>query len=156
MQVDWELSKENFQPLKRGRKEVSKPVGLSEGKAEIESQRRQASEHSSENVGTCAICCGCLHRQFWQELELYDGGDPLEVWTRYATETRALHKTAVYTAGKMSQLIAAGSLNGRRRHFEVVVIKQSCCPFLSVVPESSRDMSNISPIFDTCDFGSSM
>ena len=44
MQVDWELSKENFQPLKRGRKEVSKPVCLSEGKAEIESQRRQASE----------------------------------------------------------------------------------------------------------------
>lgn len=45
MQTDWELSKENFQPLKRGRKEVTKPVGLVDNKAEIERQRRQVKQH---------------------------------------------------------------------------------------------------------------
>lgn len=41
MQTDWELSKENFQPLKRGRKEVNKPVGLLDDKTATERQRRQ-------------------------------------------------------------------------------------------------------------------
>ena len=40
MQADWELSKENFQPLKRGRKEVCKENSELCQKADAETQRK--------------------------------------------------------------------------------------------------------------------
>lgn len=40
MQAEWELCKENFQPLKRGRKEVCKQESKVCQKADIEAQRR--------------------------------------------------------------------------------------------------------------------
>jgi len=40
MQANWELSKENFQPLKRGRKEVCKEKVELCQKADAESQRK--------------------------------------------------------------------------------------------------------------------
>ena len=40
MQADWELSKENFQPLKRGRKEVCKEKAELCQKADAEIQRK--------------------------------------------------------------------------------------------------------------------
>lgn len=42
MQAEWELSKENFQPLKRGRKGVSRQEGSLCQKGDVDSQRRRA------------------------------------------------------------------------------------------------------------------
>lgn len=42
MQADWESCKENFQPLKRGRKEVCKPESKVCQKGDVDSQRRCA------------------------------------------------------------------------------------------------------------------
>ena len=55
-----------------------------------------------------------------------------------------------------SYYVVAGSSNGRKKRFEVVVIKQSCCPFLSAVLESFRDMSSTRMTFDIYVFGYSM
>ncbi|XP_076017622.1 mitotic checkpoint serine/threonine-protein kinase BUB1 beta [Genypterus blacodes] len=63
--MDWELSKENIQPLKRGRAMAALHQALSqqeEGQSAATDQQRQAFE--------------C-------ELRLYDGEDPLDVWDRY-------------------------------------------------------------------------
>ena len=40
MQAEWELSKENFQPLKRGRKEVCKEEVKACQKGDVDGQRR--------------------------------------------------------------------------------------------------------------------
>ena len=93
MQADWELSKENFQPLKRGRKEVCKENSELCQKADAESQRKWV--HAAE-VCTCASCLDLDHRghkvcyrHFWQELGAYNGDDPLDVWIRSASMVAA-------------------------------------------------------------------
>ena len=59
--AEWELSKENIQPLKSGRK-ASKLVNISQPKdIKILNQERQ---------------------QFETEIRLYDGPDPLDPWYR--------------------------------------------------------------------------
>ena len=40
MQAEWELSKENFQPLKRGRKAVCKEEAKARQKEDVDAQRR--------------------------------------------------------------------------------------------------------------------
>ncbi|KAF7657073.1 hypothetical protein LDENG_00032280 [Lucifuga dentata] len=63
--VEWELSKENIQPLKRGRTISALHQALShqqDGLSSIIDQQRQA---------------------FESELRMYDGDDPLDVWDRY-------------------------------------------------------------------------
>uniref|UniRef100_A0A8D3C242 BUB1 mitotic checkpoint serine/threonine kinase Bb n=1 Tax=Scophthalmus maximus TaxID=52904 RepID=A0A8D3C242_SCOMX len=63
--VEWELSKENIQPLRRGRAISALHQALSqqqEGHSSATNQQRQAFE--------------C-------ELRMYDGEDPLDVWDRY-------------------------------------------------------------------------
>ncbi|XP_028995341.1 mitotic checkpoint serine/threonine-protein kinase BUB1 beta [Betta splendens] len=59
--VEWELSKENIQPLRRGRAISSLHQALSHEQDAI-NQQRQA---------------------FESELRMYDGDDPLNVWDRY-------------------------------------------------------------------------
>ena len=44
MQAEWELSKENFKPLKRGRKEVCKEERSLCQKEDPDNQRRQATQ----------------------------------------------------------------------------------------------------------------
>ncbi|XP_075874429.1 mitotic checkpoint serine/threonine-protein kinase BUB1 beta [Nelusetta ayraudi] len=64
-EVDWELSKENIQPLRRGRNMSSLNRALSqlhEGDSTAVNQQRQA---------------------FESELRMYEGDDPLDVWHRY-------------------------------------------------------------------------
>ncbi|XP_047466403.1 mitotic checkpoint serine/threonine-protein kinase BUB1 beta [Mugil cephalus] len=63
--VEWELSKENIQPLRRGRAISGLHQALSqqqEGAISVINQQRQA---------------------FESELRMYDGDDPLDVWDRY-------------------------------------------------------------------------
>ncbi|XP_026211284.1 mitotic checkpoint serine/threonine-protein kinase BUB1 beta [Anabas testudineus] len=59
--VEWELSKENIQPLRRGRAISALHQALSQQQDAI-NQQRQA---------------------FESELRMYDGDDPLDVWDRY-------------------------------------------------------------------------
>lgn len=95
MQTDWELSKENFQPLKRGRKEVNKPVGVGENRSHIERQRRQALHAKRRKHCNFSSTSHCVCRAFWQELDLYDGDDPLEIWIRYTNSLRKHHTRLV-------------------------------------------------------------
>ncbi|KAM3871297.1 mitotic checkpoint serine/threonine-protein kinase BUB1 beta [Diretmus argenteus] len=63
--AEWELSKENIQPLRRGRDISALHQALSqqqEGLSSAVSQQKQA---------------------FESELRIYDGDDPLDVWDRY-------------------------------------------------------------------------
>ncbi|XP_034051522.1 mitotic checkpoint serine/threonine-protein kinase BUB1 beta [Thalassophryne amazonica] len=63
--MEWELSKENIQPLRRGRTMSALHQALSQqqdGISSVTSQQRQA---------------------FESELRMYDGEDPLDVWDRY-------------------------------------------------------------------------
>ncbi|XP_070698782.1 mitotic checkpoint serine/threonine-protein kinase BUB1 beta [Pempheris klunzingeri] len=63
--VEWELSKENIQPLRRGRAISALHQALSQqqdGLSSAIAQQRQA---------------------FESELRMYDGDDPLDVWDRY-------------------------------------------------------------------------
>ncbi|XP_070777122.1 mitotic checkpoint serine/threonine-protein kinase BUB1 beta [Enoplosus armatus] len=63
--VEWELSKENIQPLRRGRDISALHQALSQqqdGLSSAINQQRQA---------------------FESELRMYDGDDPLDVWDRY-------------------------------------------------------------------------
>ncbi|XP_075964693.1 mitotic checkpoint serine/threonine-protein kinase BUB1 beta [Anarhichas minor] len=63
--VEWELSKENIQPLRRGRAISALHQALSQqqdGLSSAINQQRQA---------------------FESELRMYDGDDPLDVWDRY-------------------------------------------------------------------------
>ncbi|GAB4819517.1 hypothetical protein N2152v2_006563 [Parachlorella kessleri] len=66
-QQDWELSKENFQPLKAGRK----ASGLRDNTAEL---RKQLVEEQK--------------REFWEEIATYSGEDPLEVWLKFIKWTQ--------------------------------------------------------------------
>ncbi|XP_012707758.2 mitotic checkpoint serine/threonine-protein kinase BUB1 beta [Fundulus heteroclitus] len=63
--VDWELSKENIQPLRRGR--------------DISALRQALSQR--EEGPTSAI--NQQKQMFESELRTYDGDDPLSVWDRY-------------------------------------------------------------------------
>ncbi|XP_028251681.1 mitotic checkpoint serine/threonine-protein kinase BUB1 beta [Parambassis ranga] len=62
--VEWELSKENIQPLRRGRaiSALHQALSHSDGATSAINQQRQA---------------------FESELRMYDGDDPLDVWDRY-------------------------------------------------------------------------
>lgn len=60
--VEWELSKENIQPLRRGRVMSALQLALQEGTSPIIQQQKQA---------------------FESELRVYEGEDPLDVWDRY-------------------------------------------------------------------------
>ncbi|KAK5857234.1 hypothetical protein PBY51_010492 [Eleginops maclovinus] len=67
--VEWELSKENIQPLRRGRAISALNQALSQqqdGLSSTINQQRQA---------------------FESELRMYDGDDPLDVWDRYVKWT---------------------------------------------------------------------
>ncbi|PSC71993.1 mitotic checkpoint serine threonine-kinase BUB1 [Micractinium conductrix] len=66
-QADWEASKENFQPLKAGRKGAA----LRDSTAELRSQAIET-----------------RRRAFWEELAGYCGNDPLEVWLRFIKWTQ--------------------------------------------------------------------
>ncbi|XP_008323286.1 mitotic checkpoint serine/threonine-protein kinase BUB1 beta [Cynoglossus semilaevis] len=64
-EVEWELSKENIQPLRRGRAVSALNQALSQqqdGLSAVVHQQRQ---------------------EFESELRMYDGDDPLDVWDRY-------------------------------------------------------------------------
>ncbi|XP_061699689.1 mitotic checkpoint serine/threonine-protein kinase BUB1 beta [Syngnathoides biaculeatus] len=64
-EVEWELCKENIQPLKRGRNM---------------SALLQALSHNKDGLSPAIL----QQRQaFESELRLYDGDDPLDVWDRY-------------------------------------------------------------------------
>ncbi|CAN9502253.1 unnamed protein product [Ophioblennius macclurei] len=62
--VEWELSKENIQPLRRGRvmSTLHQALSQQDGPRSVINQQRQA---------------------FESELRLYEGDDPLSVWDRY-------------------------------------------------------------------------
>ncbi|KAL6779790.1 hypothetical protein ACKKBG_A13730 [Auxenochlorella protothecoides x Auxenochlorella symbiontica] len=72
-QPDWELSKENFQPLRQGRK----GAGLKDNTEELRSANLDA-----------------VKRQFWQAIADDQSDDPLAAWQRFIDWTRE-----TYTAG---------------------------------------------------------
>ncbi|RMZ53164.1 hypothetical protein APUTEX25_005153 [Auxenochlorella protothecoides] len=72
-QPDWELSKENFQPLRQGRK----GAGLKDNTEELRSANLDA-----------------VKRQFWQAIADDESDDPLAAWQRFIDWTRE-----TYTAG---------------------------------------------------------
>uniref|UniRef100_A0AAY5JXI0 BUB1 N-terminal domain-containing protein n=1 Tax=Esox lucius TaxID=8010 RepID=A0AAY5JXI0_ESOLU len=68
-EAEWELSKENIQPLKKGRAISALQEALSqqqEGSSSATNQHKQA---------------------FESELRVYEGDDPLDVWDRYVKWT---------------------------------------------------------------------
>ncbi|XP_077476548.1 mitotic checkpoint serine/threonine-protein kinase BUB1 beta [Stigmatopora argus] len=70
--VEWELCKENIQPLRRGRNMSS---------------LLQAISHSKDGLNPAIL----QERQaFESELRLYDGDDPLDVWDRYIKWTEQM------------------------------------------------------------------
>ncbi|XP_057716113.1 mitotic checkpoint serine/threonine-protein kinase BUB1 beta [Corythoichthys intestinalis] len=70
--VEWELCKENIQPLRRGRNM---------------SALLQALSHSKDGLNPAVL----QQRQaFESELRLYDGDDPLDVWDRYIKWTEQM------------------------------------------------------------------
>ncbi|CAK6976783.1 mitotic checkpoint serine/threonine-protein kinase BUB1 beta [Scomber scombrus] len=80
--VEWELSKENIQPLRRGRDISALHQALSlqqDGFSSTINQQRQA---------------------FESELRMYDGDDPLDVWDRYIKWT----EQTIPQGGKESNL----------------------------------------------------
>ncbi|XP_059209389.1 mitotic checkpoint serine/threonine-protein kinase BUB1 beta [Centropristis striata] len=82
--VEWELSKENIQPLRRGRTISALHQALSQqqdGLSSAINQQRQA---------------------FESELRMYDGNDPLDVWDRYIKWTEQTFPQG----GKESNLVA--------------------------------------------------
>ncbi|KAL4440602.1 hypothetical protein ABPG75_003603 [Micractinium tetrahymenae] len=66
-EADWEASKENYQPLKQGRKASGLRDVTGELRAKEVEERRRA---------------------FWEELAGYTGPDPLEVWLRFIKWTQ--------------------------------------------------------------------
>lgn len=92
---DWELSKENLQPLKQGRnpgklEDAVQPATPEKGL--IEKQKRLDNsfwEILLKNASTIPVWSKAIDsnamacRQFWEEIEGYDGPDPLENWIRY-------------------------------------------------------------------------
>ncbi|PRW05791.1 mitotic checkpoint serine threonine- kinase BUB1 [Chlorella sorokiniana] len=66
-EADWEASKENFQPLKTGRKAAALRDSTAELRTAAIEERRKA---------------------FWEELAAYAGDDPLEVWLRFIKWTQ--------------------------------------------------------------------
>lgn len=82
MQADWELCKENFQPLKRGRKEVCKQESKVCQKGDVDSQRRCAGFCKDQSAVMHMFSVVFVCRAFLQELETYSGEDPLDGWVR--------------------------------------------------------------------------
>ena len=86
--ADWENCKENFQPLKAGRK----PGALRDCTADLRRQameeqrrwwgRRGAPPAANPARGAPDTRCRAARRAFWEELAAYKGDDPLEVWLR--------------------------------------------------------------------------
>ncbi|KAF3701351.1 Mitotic checkpoint serine/threonine-protein kinase BUB1 beta [Channa argus] len=77
--IEWELSKENIQPLRRGRAMSALQQALSQQQDAIHHQRQA----------------------FESELRMYDGDDPLDVWDRYIKWTEQTFPKG----GKESNLI---------------------------------------------------
>lgn len=101
-QADWEASKENFQPLKAGRKGAALRDSTAELRSQaIETRRRcvcrRCRQPQLQHCRSClpappvpecstltslnqyaSACCSA----FWEELAGYCGNDPLEVWLR--------------------------------------------------------------------------
>lgn len=94
--VDWELSKENIQPLRRGRAISALHQALSqqqEGDSSAINQQRQygtyfKQQHPDWNtpflflLDDGSFVAFCSSRAFESELRMYDGDDPLNVWDR--------------------------------------------------------------------------
>jgi hypothetical protein len=103
---DWESSKENFQPLKAGRKGAALQDCTAELRSKAIEERRRWVAHAAPRGGAVApvqpgsqsciasshphparqsvadACAGAPCRGFWEELAAYSGNDTLEVWLR--------------------------------------------------------------------------
>lgn len=106
-EVEWELSKENIQPLRRGRNMSSLNRALSQlhdGDSTAINQQRQYElwptfllncpfSVSSEQIQFFVIMTFGFSlrfsRAFESELRMYDGDDPLDVWHRYVKYERS-------------------------------------------------------------------
>lgn len=98
-EADWEASKENFQPLKTGRKAAALRDSTAELRtAAIEERRKCAGRGRgwwalaarsglmqllpSSLPSEPSAAAAAARRAFWEELAAYGGDDPLEVWLR--------------------------------------------------------------------------
>lgn len=99
---DWEACKENFQPLKTGRKAAALRDSTADLRTQaIEARRRYVCRWVGVLERLLLLPAACRHssaagalakspsfppavtcRQFWEELSAYEGDDPLEVWLR--------------------------------------------------------------------------
>ena len=92
--MDWELAKENFQPLKAGRDPTQlvkkAPDAPAKEDAAAEERRRYGNQPGAAPLGSDLATTGSItkvqsplaRRLFWREIADYDGDDPLEVWLR--------------------------------------------------------------------------
>jgi hypothetical protein len=87
----WELSKENYVPVKAGRKksalaEVPVDPSASATKQALEERRRSvACCHLEEHPKWLLVRRPVLHlvrRDLWRDIRQYQGADPLEPWQR--------------------------------------------------------------------------
>ncbi|EFN53840.1 hypothetical protein CHLNCDRAFT_135925 [Chlorella variabilis] len=106
---DWEASKENFQPLKTGRKAAA----LRDSTAEL---RTQAIEGR--------------RRAFWEELAAYSGSDPLEVWLRFIRWTQDTFSAGGHKAELLPLLErCTAALQGEERYKQDIrYLRADCLP----------------------------
>lgn len=105
MQAEWELSKENFQPLKRGRKEVvCEQESKACQKADIEGQRRCVRMQLSTAARRCLTFRWCIGL-FGRNLRLTvvkirwtsgSGRCFLVFWSSYSGRTLHIVRVQVY------------------------------------------------------------
>lgn len=112
--ADWEASKENFQPLKAGRK----ASGLRDTTAELR-----------------AVTVEERRRAFWEELAGYSGDDPLEVWLRFIKWTQEFFSAGGHKAELLPllerctrELQAGGRYSADIRYLRVWIQYADCLP----------------------------
>eukprot|EP00873_Tetraselmis_striata_P034415 jgi/Tetstr1/454679/TSEL_041568.t1 len=120
--MEWELCKENYQPLRAGRKAATEEGGS------VQTARNDAVE--------------AKRRAFWKEIAEYDGEDPLEVWLRFVKWVQQ-----TFTAGgHQSELVpllerCTRELQGREEYREDVRYLRVWLQYADCLPEP-RDVFN--------------
>ena len=148
MQAEWELCKENFQPLKRGRKEVCKQESKVCQKGDVEGQRRcgrlcRVSSYGSVQTFQVAGLSGRSLRHTVAKIP----------WTSGSGPTLCLYRPMLFSSDHIPHTSCAGSSSGRRIPSEAVGIKLSCCRFWSAAHASCNTYTNTSQTLDICASG---
>ncbi|KAB1276825.1 Mitotic checkpoint serine/threonine-protein kinase BUB1 beta [Camelus dromedarius] len=115
---EWELSKENVQPLRQGRIMSSLQGALAQQESACNTalqQQKRCVEWLGLNLSSFIPNCG---RAFESEIRFYAGNDPLDVWDRYINWTEQNYPQGGKESN-MSTLLerAVEALQGEKRYY---------------------------------------